>query len=132
MSTKPHKIRVTENMIINDMGIERVSNFFCEFDNDGDPLYGEIGANPQVHRRFDHWWIGETDLSFTVELDGIYEITDIYLYNEFGDHAARVRMGTPFKWEFDKEFTPKMQEWCGFKAGANTQYINFTFNNTSV
>ena len=63
MSTKPHKIRVTENMIINDMGIERVSNFFCEFDNDGDPLYGEIGAKPQVHRRFDHWWVGETDLS---------------------------------------------------------------------
>jgi predicted RNA-binding protein with RPS1 domain len=41
-------------------------------------------------------------------------------------------MGTPFKWEFDKEFTPKMQEWCGFKAGAKTQYINFTFNNNNA
>ena len=86
MNTTPHKIRVTEDMIINDMGIERVSNFFCEFDNDGDPLYGVIGESPKVHRRFDHWWIGETDLAFTVELDGIYHITDIFLYNEFGAH----------------------------------------------
>ena len=75
MNATPQKIRVTEDMIINDMGIERVSNFFCEFDNDGDPLYGVIGESPKIHRRFDHWWIGETDLAFTVELDGIYHIT---------------------------------------------------------
>ncbi|MBR7100887.1 MAG: hypothetical protein IKC74_01220 [Clostridia bacterium] len=132
MNTTPQKIRITPEMIINDMGIEKVSNFFCEFENDGDPLYGVIGESPKIHRRFDHWWIGQTDLSFTVELDGIYQITDIFLYNEFGAHKARVRMGTPFTWEFDKEFVPEMQKWCGFKAEAETQYINFTFNNNDA
>ena len=32
MSCTPHKIRVTEDMIINDMGIEKVSNFFINRD----------------------------------------------------------------------------------------------------
>ena len=47
---KPQKIRVTPDMLINDMGIERIENFFCEFDNDGDPLYGIEGQKPQVHK----------------------------------------------------------------------------------
>ncbi len=132
MNNIPHKIKVTEDMIINDMGIEKVSNFFCEFENDGDPLYGVIGESPKVHRRFDHWWIGETDLAFTVELDGIYRITDIFFYNEFGEHRVNVKMGTPFSWEFNEVFVPKMQEWCGFKAGADTRYINFSFNNNDA
>jgi hypothetical protein len=48
---KPQKIRITPDMIINDMGIERVENLFCEFDNDGDPLYGVEGQIPQIHHR---------------------------------------------------------------------------------
>ena len=74
---KALKIRVTPQMIINDMGLERPSNFFAEFDKVGDPLYGIEGEAPQIHSRFDHWWIGETDLIFTVELDGIYKITNV-------------------------------------------------------
>ena len=69
---KAQKIRVTPEMLINDMGIERIENFFNEFDTDGDPLYGVEPQIPQTHPRHDHWWIGQTDLSFTVELDGIY------------------------------------------------------------
>ena len=74
MNNTPHKIRVTPDMIINDMGIERVSNFFCEFDKVGDPKNGVLGEAPAVHPRHDHWWIGQTDLSFTIEFDGIYRI----------------------------------------------------------
>ena len=80
---KTQKIRVTPDMLINDMGIEKIENFFNEFDNDGDPLYGIEGAIPQVHPRHDHWWIGQTDLQFTVELDGIYQITNMYIYNDY-------------------------------------------------
>lgn len=126
---KPEKIRITPDMIINDMGIENVANFFCEFDTDGDPLYGVEGETPKVHPRYDHWWIGQTDLSFTVDLGGVYRITDIYIYNNYGANPANVRMGTPFKWELDKIFTPEGQKWCGFKIDFDTQYINFTFNN---
>ena len=60
---KPQKIRITPDMIINDMGLERVENFFCEFDTDGDPLYGVEPQIPQVHPRHDHWWVGQTALS---------------------------------------------------------------------
>lgn len=48
---KPQKIRITPDMIINDMGIERVENFFNEFDIVGDPLYGIEGEKPVVHPR---------------------------------------------------------------------------------
>lgn len=126
---KPEKIRITPDMIINDMGLENVANFFCEFDTDGDPLYGVEGEIPKVHPRYDHWWIGQTDLSFTVDLGGVYRITDIYIYNNYGAHPATVRMGTPFKWELDKIITPEGQKWCNFKIDFDTQFINFTFNN---
>jgi len=129
---KSQKIRITPEMIINDMGIEKVSNFFCEFDNDGDPLYGKIGKNPEIHPRQDSWWIGKTDLSFTVELGAVFQITDIYLFNNSGAHKARVRMGTPFSWEFDNTFIPEEKKWCGFKAEFKTEYINFTFNNNDA
>ncbi len=132
MENKPQKIRVTPEMILNDMGIERVSNFFCEFDTDGDPLYGVEGAIPQVHPRYDHWWIGETDLAFTVELDGTYQITDMYFYNNYGAHKARVKMGTPFSWEFDKEFVAEDKKWTHFETKHQTQYINFSFNNNKA
>ena len=126
---KPEKIRITPDMIINDMGLENVANFFCEFDTDGDPLYGVEGEIPKVHPRYDTWWIGQTDLSFTVDLGGVYRITDIYIYNNYGAHPATVRMGTPFKWELDKIITSEGQKWCGFKIDFDTQFINFTFNN---
>ena len=41
---KPEKIRITKEMIINDMGLERPSLFFEEFDKVGDPLYGVEGG----------------------------------------------------------------------------------------
>ena len=116
-------------MIINDMGLECPANFFCEFDTVGDPLNGVYGEAPKVHPRNDGWWIGKTNLSFTVELDAVYKITNIFFYNNSGAHPARVRMGTPFTWEFDKEFVPEMQKWCGFDANFDTRYINFEFNN---
>ena len=55
---KPEKIRITPDMLINDFGVEKIENYFCEFDNDGDPLYGVEGAIPQIHQRHDHWWSG--------------------------------------------------------------------------
>jgi hypothetical protein len=128
----PQKIKILPDMIINDMGLECPANFFCEFDKVGDPKNGVLGEAPAVHPRHDHWWIGETDLAFTIELDGIYKITDVYFYNNTGDHIARVKMGTPFAWEFDKEFTQKKQEWCGFDVNFDTRYVNFTFNNNDA
>lgn len=144
MSNKPQKIRITPEMIINDMGIERVSNFFCEFDTDGDPLYGVEGQKPQVHPRHDHWWVGQTDLSFTIELGATYQITDMYIYNDYDEYKpekdkadygvrkVRVRMGTPFSWEYDEELAPGVREWTGFKTEYKTEYINFTFNNNQA
>ena len=144
MSNKPQKIRITPEMIINDMGIEKVSNFFCEFDTDGDPLYGVEGAAPQVHPRHDHWWVGQTDLSFTVELGAVYQITNIYIYNDYDEYKpekdkadygvrkVRVRMGTPFSWEYDEELAPDVRKWTGFEAKHQTEYINFTFNNNQA
>ena len=85
---------------------------------------GVLGEAPAVHPRHDHWWIGETNLAFTIELDGIYKITDVYFYNNTGDHIARVKMGTPFAWEFDKEFTQKKQEWCGFDVNFDTDFTS--------
>ncbi len=138
------KIRITPEMIINDMGIERVSNFFCEFDNDGDPLYGTPGAIPQVHPRHDHWWIGQTDLAFTVELDGIYQITNMYIYNDYdaykpekdkadyGVRKVRVKMGTPFSWEYNEELAPEQRKWTGFETSFKTRYISFSFNNNQA
>jgi len=128
----PQKIKILPDMIINDMGLERPANFFCEFDKVGDPKNGVLGETPTVHPRHDHWWIGETDLAFTVELDGVYKITDVYFYNNTGDHVAKVKMGTPFTWEFSKEYTQKKQEWCGFDVNFDTRYVNFTFNNNDA
>ena len=48
---RPEKIRITPDMLINDFGVEKIENYFCEFDNDGDPLYGVEGAIPQIHQR---------------------------------------------------------------------------------
>ena len=132
MNKTVQKIRVTPEMIINDMGLEYPQNFFCEFDTEGDPLNGIEGEAPKIHPRKDGWWIGKTNLSFTVELDGIYRITNLYFYNNSGSHKARVRMGTPFTWEFDKEFVPEMQKWCGFDANFDTRYVNFEFNNNEA
>ena len=141
---KTQKIRVTPDMLINDMGIEKIENFFCEFDNDGDPLYGVPGAIPQVHPRHDHWWIGETDLQFTVELDGIYQITNMYIYNDYdaykpeqdkhdyGVRKVRVKMGTPFSWEYNEELAPEVRQWTGFETSYKTRYINFSFNNNQA
>ena len=141
---KTQKIRVTPDMLINDMGIEKIENFFCEFDNDGDPLYGVPGAIPQVHPRHDHWWIGETDLQFTVELDGIYQITNMYIYNDYdaykpeqdkhdyGVRKVRVKMGTPFTWEYNEELAPEVRQWTGFETSYKTRYINFSFNNNQA
>ena len=137
---KPQKIRITPDMIINDFGVERVENFFCEFDNDGDPLYGIEGAAPQIHQRHDHWWIGESDLQFTVELDGIYKITNMYFFNNYDAHKpekdvhdygvrkVKVKMGTPFSWEYSEELAPEVRKWTGFEMDQETQYINFSFN----
>ena len=137
---KPQKIRITPDMIINDFGVERVENFFCEFDNDGDPLYGIEGAAPQIHQRHDHWWIGESDLQFTVELDGIYKITNMYFFNNYDAHKpekdvhdygvrkVKVKMGTPFSWEYSEELAPEVRKWTGFEMNQETQYINFSFN----
>ena len=144
MSNKPQKIRITPEMIINDMGIERVSNFFCEFDNDGDPLYGVEGQIPQVHPRHDHWWVGQTDLSFTVDLGAIYQITNMYIYNDYDEYKpekdkadygvrkVKVKMGTPFSWEYDEELAPEKRKWTGFETKHQTQYINFSFNNNQA
>ncbi|MBR7100886.1 MAG: hypothetical protein IKC74_01215 [Clostridia bacterium] len=132
MNKTVQKIRVTPEMIINDMGLEYPQNFFCEFDTEGDPLNGIEGEVPKIHPRKDGWWIGKTNLSFTVELDGIYRITNLYFYNNSGSHKARVRMGTPFTWEFDKEFVPDMQKWCGFDTNFDTRYVNFEFNNNEA
>ena len=132
MNKTVQKIRVTPEMIINDMGLEYPQNFFCEFDTEGDPLNGIEGEAPKIHPRKDGWWIGKTNLSFTVELDGIYRITNLYFYNNSGSHKARVRMGTPFTWEFDKEFVPDMQKWCGFDTNFDTRYVNFEFNNNEA
>ncbi len=141
---KPQKIRITPEMIINDMGIERVENLFCEFDNDGDPLYGIEGQIPQIHHRHDHWWIGETDMSFTVELDGIYQITNMYIFNNYDEHKpekdkkdygvrkVRVKMGTPFTWEYNEELAPEVRKWTGFETNYKTRYINFSFNNNQA
>ena len=141
---KPQKIRVTPDMIINDMGLEKVSNFFCEFDTDGDPLYGIEPQIPKVHPRHDHWWVGQTDLAFTVELDAIYQITNIYIYNDYdaykpekdkadyGVRKVRVKMGTPFSWEYNEELAPEQRKWTGFEASFKTQYINFSFNNNQA
>jgi len=140
----PQKIRVTPDMIINDTGLERVENFFCEFDNDGDPLNGIEPQIPQVHPRHDHWWVGQTDLAFTVELDGIYQITNIYIYNDYdaykpekdkadyGPRKVRVKMGTPFSWEYDNYLVPEQRKWTGFETPFQTQYINFSFNNNQA
>ena len=132
MKPTPEKIKIVKDMIINDAGLENPANFFCEFDKVGDPLNGIEGEAPTVHPRHDTWWIGQTDLSFTVELDGTFEISCIYFYNNSGDHSARVRMGTPFTWEYDKEFIQKKQEWSKLDVGYQTQYINFTFNNNDA
>ncbi len=137
---KPEKIRITPDMIINDFGVERVENFFCEFDNDGDPLYGVIGAEPQIHQRHDHWWIGESDLCFTVDLGAIYQITNMYFFNNYDEHKpekdkhdygvrkVNVKMGTPFKWEYDEQLAPEVRKWTGFETSHKTQFINFSFN----
>jgi len=132
MNNTVQKIRITPEMIINDMGLERPENFFCEFDTVGDPSNGIEGEAPKVHPRNDGWWIGKTNLSFTIELDGIYKITNLYIYNNSGAHKARMRMGIPFSWEFDKEFIPEMQKWSGFEVGFDTKYINFEFNNNNA
>ena len=144
MNTKPQKIRITPEMILNDMGIEKVSNFFCEFDTDGDPLYGVEGQRPQVHPRHDHWWVGKTDLAFTVDLGAIYQITNMYIYNDYDEYKpeqdkadygvrkVRVKMGTPFSWEYNEELAPKVREWTGFETSYKTQYINFSFNNNQA
>lgn len=141
---KPQKIRVTPEMLINDMGIERIENFFCEFENDGDPLYGVEGQIPQVHPRHDHWWVGQTDLAFTVDLGAIYQITNMYFYNDYdaykpeadkhdyGVRKVRVKMGTPFSWEYDELHAPKEREWTGFETGYKTRFINFSFNNNQA
>ena len=140
MSNKPQKIRITPEMIINDMGIEKVSNFFCEFDTDGDPLYGVEGQIPQVHPRHDHWWVGQTDLAFTVELGARYQITDMFIYNDYDEYKpekdkadygvrkVRVKMGTPFSWEYDETLAPDVRKWTGFETEYKTRYINFSFN----
>lgn len=144
MSNKPQKIRITPEMILNDMGIEKVSNFFCEFDTDGDPLYGVEPQIPQVHPRHDHWWVGKTDLSFTVDLGATYQITNIYIYNDYdaykpekdkADYGVRkvnVRMGTPFSWEYNEDLAPEQRKWTGFETKHVTEYINFTFNNNQA
>ena len=141
---KPQKIRVTPDMLINDMGIERIENFFCEFENDGDPLYGIEGQKPQVHPRHDHWWVGETDLAFTVDLGDIYQITNMYIYNDYDEYKpekdkhdygvrkVRVKMGTPFSWEYDEQLAPEVRKWTGFETSYKTQYINFSFNNNQA
>ncbi|MBQ8393682.1 MAG: hypothetical protein IJX51_07950 [Clostridia bacterium] len=132
MNNKIQKIKITPEMIINDMGLECPANFFCEFDLVGDPLHGIEGEAPKVHPRHDTWWIGETDLSFTVELDGIYKITNIYFYNNTGNHKAAVKMGTPFTWEYNEIFIQEFQKWTGFEVNFDTRYINFTFNNNDA
>lgn len=128
----PKKLRITPDMIINDFGVENVANFFCDFDTDGDPLNGEAGEAPKTHPRYDHWWIGESDLAFTVDLGDIYHITDVYIYNNYGEYPANIKMGTPFSWELQKVFVPEGQKWCGFKIDFDTQFINFSFNNNQA
>ena len=144
MNTKPQKLRITPEMIINDMGIENVSNFFCEFDTDGDPLYGIEGQKPQVHPRHDHWWVGQTDLAFTIDLGDIYQITNMYIYNDYDEYKpekdkfdygvrkVRVKMGTPFSWEYNEELAPEVRKWTGFETSYKTKYINFSFNNNQA
>ena len=141
---KPEKIRVTPDMLINDFGVERIENYFCEFDNDGDPLYGVEGAVPQIHQRHDHWWIGESDLCFTVDLGAVYQITNMYIFNNYDEHKpekdkhdygvrkVKVKMGTPFSWEYDEELAPEVRKWTGFETKYETQYINFSFNNNQA
>ncbi|MBQ8145859.1 MAG: hypothetical protein IJ039_03675 [Clostridia bacterium] len=141
---KPEKIRVTPDMLINDFGVERIENYFCEFDNDGDPLYGVEGAAPQIHQRHDHWWIGESDLCFTVDLGAIYQITNMYIFNNYDEHKpekdkhdygvrkVKVKMGTPFSWEYNEELAPEVRKWTGFETKYETQYINFSFNNNQA
>ena len=141
---RPEKIRITPDMLINDFGVEKIENYFCEFDNDGDPLYGVEGAVPQIHQRHDHWWIGESDLCFTVDLGAIYQITNMYFFNNYDEHKpekdkhdygvrkVKVKMGTPFKWEYDEELAPEVRKWTGFETKHETQFINFSFNNNQA
>ncbi|MBQ7226672.1 MAG: hypothetical protein IJX02_08760 [Clostridia bacterium] len=141
---KPEKIRITPDMLINDFGVEKIENYFCEFDNDGDPLYGVEGAVPQIHQRHDHWWIGESDLCFTVDLGAVYQITNMYIFNNYDEHKpekdkhdygvrkVRVKMGTPFSWEYDELLAPEVRKWTGFETKYETQFINFSFNNNQA
>ena len=141
---KPEKIRITPDMLINDFGVERIENYFCEFDTDGDPLYGVEGEVPKIHQRHDHWWIGESDLCFTVDLGAIYQITNMYIFNNYDEHKpekdqhdygvrkVNVKMGTPFKWEYDEVLAPEVRKWTGFETKHETQYINFSFNNNQA
>ena len=123
------KIRITPDMIVNDMGIERPQNFFCEFDTIGDPKAGNATA-PTVHPRYDHWWIGQTDLRFTVCLPGAHYIESVYIYNNYeGENDVRIQAGTPFKWENDTTVRPAEKTWCGFDLGYETEFIRFSFNN---
>ena len=126
------KIRITPDMIVNDMGLERPQNFFCEVDSVGDPKAGGATA-PTVHPRFDHWWIGETDLRFTVCLPGAHYIESVYIYNNYeGEHDVRIHAGTPFAWEHEKTVRPAERTWCGFELGFETEFIHFAFNNNEA
>ena len=123
------KIRITPDLIVNEMGLERPQNFFCEVDTVGDPKSGEATA-PTVHPRYDHWWIGETDLRFTVCLPGAHYIESVYIYNNYeGQNNVRIRMGTPFVWETEHNVRPEEKKWCGFPLNCETEYIQFSFNN---
>jgi hypothetical protein len=83
-------------------------------------------------------------LAFTIELGAVYQITNMFIYNDYDEYKpekdkadygvrkVRVKMGTPFNWEYNEELAPEKRKWTGFETNAQTEYINFSFNNNQA
>jgi hypothetical protein len=93
-----------------------------EQDYVGDPSAGgSIVPRTKFSVGYQHW---KYPISVIIDLQGIYNLTDIYLFDSNGSGEIEVYAGTPMDWELLFSYGQnRYNSWAGFQIEAETRYV---------
>lgn len=124
-----------ESMMIEDVG--RVNDnsplsFFDDNLNVGDPMYDENKIAPAATYWGPNWgWQGKLEnilLTFTLDLGAEYDITDVYIYDQYSSGKMEVYTGEPFNWTLAAEHEQNtFLLWQPISVNKTTRYLHFEF-----
>lgn len=97
-TVEPIKIPLTSDMVINETAQGDAGMLVDEQDIAGDPPTGDCITNWNLEDSPNRYFEGYLPMNAIIDLGGIYEITDVYLYDGKRRCTFTVSYGEPFSW----------------------------------